>query len=154
GGFRLQTASAAAAGVTVSPLAPAACPPATISGTIGSGSTAHPFVTGNQTSRLFRNSIESTCGTPKPTPNLTDVGTTFKFDAFSFTNNSASSVCITVITTPTANGQLLAAAYLNSFNPANVQQNYLGDAGDSDGTHGFSFVVPANSNFVVVQSRV
>src|SRR4029079_1840087 len=48
-----------------------ACPPASIDGTIGSGSTDWPFVTGTQTSRLFRDAVESTCGTAKPTPNLT-----------------------------------------------------------------------------------
>ncbi|MBS1789092.1 MAG: putative Ig domain-containing protein [Acidobacteria bacterium] len=131
-----------------------ACPPSSIDGVIGSGSTDWPFVTGNQTSRLFRNAVESSCGTQKPTPTLTDVGTQFKFDAFSFSNTTALPICVTVITTPTANGQLFAAAYDGSFNPNNVQANYLGDAGDSDGTHAFSFVVPGNHNFVIVQSRV
>lgn len=134
--------------------APLACPAAVISGTIGSGSANHPFVTGNQTSRLFRDSVESTCGTQKPTPNLTDVGTQFKFDAFSFTNTSVLAICVTVITTAGANNQLFTAAYDGSFNPANVQQNYLGDAGNSNGTRAFSFIVPGNHSFVVVQSRV
>lgn len=146
--------TAQAQGVPTQPNAPQACPAAVINGTIGSGSPNHPFVTGTQTSRLFRNSVESDCGEQKPTPNLTDVGTTFKFDAFTFSNTSSLPVCITVITTPTANGQLFTAAYLNSFNPTNVQANYLGDAGDSDGTHAFSFIVSGNSNFVIVQSRV
>ncbi|HMV49553.1 MAG TPA: Ig domain-containing protein, partial [Blastocatellia bacterium] len=134
--------------------APQACPAAVIDGVVGSGSADHPFVTGNQTSRLFRNSVESTCGSQKPTPNLSDIGTTFKFDAFSFTNTTALSICVTVITTPTANNQIFVAAYDQAFNPNNVQQNYLGDAGNSDGTRAFSFTVPGNHNFVVVQSRV
>jgi len=141
----LQTSAAAA---------PAACPAAVISGTIGNGSPNHPFVTGNQTSRLFRDSVESTCGTQKPTPNLTDAGTQFKFDAFNFSNTSALPICVTVITTAGANNQILTAAYDQSFNPANVQTNYLGDGGNSDQTRAFSFTVPGNHSFVVVQSRV
>ena len=141
--------------VAVEPFAaPQACPPSSIDGVVGSGSTDYPFVTGNQTSRLFRNSVESTCGSQKATPNLTDVGTSFKYDAYIFSNTTASTICATVIFTPVANNQLFAAAYDQSFNQSNVQQNYLGDAGDSDGTHGFSFTVPANRNFVVVVSRV
>jgi hypothetical protein len=149
--------TAAASPATAAPNAePAAivCPPASIDGTIGSGSSDWPFSTGQQTSRLFRNSVESTCGTPKPTPNLTDNGVLFRYDAFLFSNTAHIEICVTVITTPGANSQLLAAAYLDGFNPANVQQNYLGDAGTSDGTRAFSFIVPAQSNFVVVQSRV
>ncbi|MFN8000947.1 MAG: Ig domain-containing protein [Acidobacteriota bacterium] len=146
--------SAQAAEIEAQPNVPLACPAATIDGVIGSGSADHPFVTGNQTSRIFRNTVESTCGTAKPFPGLSDVGTTFKFDAYSFTNTSASTICVTVISTPTANNQLLTAAYDASFNPNNIQQNYLGDAGQSDGTRAFSFLVPGNHNFVVVQSRV
>ena len=134
--------------------APTACPPTTIDGTIGSGSTDYPFVTGNQTSRLFRDSVESTCGSQKPTPSLTDVGIQFKFDAFSFSNTSVLPICVTVITVAGANNQILTAAYDQSFNPANVQTNYLGDAGNSDKTRAFSFLVPGNHSFVVVQSRV
>lgn len=156
----ITTAEAANASLRNAPPSAAAggtvqtCPPATIDGTIGSGSTDFPFVTGNQTSRLFRNSIESDCGSAKPSPGITDDGIQFKFDAYSFTNTSIFSLCITVISTSGANNQLLAAAYLNSFNPANVLSNYLGDAGNSDATRSFSFTVPANHSFVVVQSRV
>jgi hypothetical protein len=136
------------------PSAPFACPPATISGTIGSGSPNFAFVTGNQTSRLFRNSIESDCGSQKANPGITDAGVQFKFDAYTFTNTSFLSICVTVITTAGANNQILTAAYQGSFNPANVQTNYLGDAGNSEQTRAFSFTVPGNQSFVVVQSRV
>jgi hypothetical protein len=130
------------------------CPPSIISGTIGSGSPEYPFVTGSQTSRLFRNAVESSCGPPKPVPNLTDDGTQFVFDAYTFSNTSASSVCITVTTTAGANNQLFTVAYLDSFNPADVQDSYVGDGGNSDKVRSFSFNVPGNRSFVVVQSRV
>src|SRR6185295_15655507 len=44
------------------------CPPLTISGTVGTGSPDYPFITGNQASRLFRNAVESDCGSAKPNP--------------------------------------------------------------------------------------
>lgn len=144
---------AGAASATVAAQA-GSCPEPVISGTIGLGSPDHPFVTGTQTSRLFRDSVESSCGVQKPTPNLTDVGITFKYDAYTFFNDSFTSRCFTVITTAGSNNQLLTAAYKISFNPANVQLNYLGDAGNSDRTRSFSFNVPAHQSFVVVQSRV
>ena len=144
----------AGAAVAALPALAGSCPEPVISGTIGSGSPDHAFTTGNQTSRLFRDSVESSCGSQKPTPNLTDVGTTFKYDAYVFTNDSFTSRCFTVISTAGASNQLLTAVYRLSFNPANVQQNYLGDAGNSDRTRAFSFNVPAHQSFVVVQSRV
>lgn len=147
----LFLAGAASAAV---PARAGGCPAEVISGTIGSGSPDHPFTTGLQTSRLFRDSVESSCGAQKPVPNLTDVGTTFKYDAYVFFNDAFTSRCFTVISEAGAANQLLTAAYQISFNPANVQQNYLGDAGNSDRTRSFSFNVPARQQFVVVQSRV
>jgi hypothetical protein len=137
-----------------SPALAGGCPEPVIEGTIGSGSSDHPFTTGLQTSRLFRNSVESTCGTAKPSPGLTDAGTTFKYDAYSFFNDAFTPRCFTVISTAGGVNQLLTAAYRGTFNPANVEQNYLGDAGNSDRTRAFSFLVPARQSFVVVQSRV
>jgi hypothetical protein len=48
-----------------------------------------------------------------------------------------------------------SAAYLNSYNPANLCQNYLGDSGvvglgTTVPNASYSFTVPGNSNFVVV----
>jgi hypothetical protein len=130
------------------------CPPAAINGVITQGSPDHPFVTGTQTSRIFRNSVESSCGTAKPFPGLTDTGVTFKFDAYRFINRSFHQICVTITTTAGGANQILTAAYLNSFNPNAVQQNYLGDAGNSDKTRSFSFIVPGRDDFVIVQSRV
>ena len=131
-----------------------ACPPAVIDGVITQGSPDHPFVTGTQTKRIFRNSVESSCGTAKPFPGFTDEEFTFKYDAFTFSNPLFQQICVTIITTAGGANQILTAAYLDSFNPANVQQNYLGDAGNSDKTRSFSFIVPGRDSFVIVQSRV
>jgi hypothetical protein len=133
---------------------PPTCPPAVINGVITSGSPDYPFVTGTQTSRLFRNAVESSCGTAKPVPNLTDNGVTFKYDAYSFTNPTFLPICITITTVAGGANQILTAAYLDSFNPFDVQENYVGDAGNSDKTRSFSFIVPRRESFIVVQSRV
>jgi hypothetical protein len=131
-----------------------ACPPSVISGVITSGSPDYPFTTGTQNDRIFRNAVESSCGTAKTFPGFTDQGLQFKYDAFEFTNPLFRSICITIITTAGGANQILTAAYLNGFNPANVQQNYAGDAGNSDKVRSFSFTVPARDNFIIVQSRV
>ncbi len=131
-----------------------ACPPAVINGVIMQGSPDYPFVTGTQTERIFRNSVESSCGTTKPFPGYTDDGLTFKYDAYTFRNTLFQQICVTIITTAGAPNQIMTAAYLNSFNPADVQVNYLGDAGNSDKTRSFSFLVPSRDDFVIVQSRV
>jgi hypothetical protein len=131
-----------------------ACPPAVINGVITSGSPDYPFTTGTQNNRLFRNSVESSCGTAKPFPGPTDQGLQFKYDAFEFTNPLFQQICVTIITTAGGANQILTAAYLDSFNPANVEQNYAGDAGNSDKVRSFSFLVPGREHFVIVQSRV
>lgn len=131
-----------------------ACPPSVINGVITSGSPDYPFTTGTQNERLFRNSVESTCGTAKPVPGPTDQGLQFKYDAFEFSNTLFRPICITIITTAGSANQILTAAYLGSFNPANVLQNYAGDAGNSDKVRSFSFTVPARGDFIIVQSRV
>jgi hypothetical protein len=131
-----------------------ACPPAVINGVITSGSPDYPFTTGNQNDRIFRNSVESSCGTTKTFPGFTDQGIQFKYDAFEFSNPLFQQICVTIITTAGGANQILTAAYLDSFNPANVQQNYVGDAGNSDKVRSFSFLVPGREKFIVVQSRV
>jgi hypothetical protein len=130
------------------------CPPASIDGVVTQGSPDYPFVTGTQTSRIFRNAIESSCGTAKPFPGLTDIGVTFKYDAYRFINRLFQPICVTITTTAGGANQIFTAAYLNSFNPNAVEQNYLGDAGNSDKTRSFSFIVPGRGDFVIVQHRV
>ena len=72
-----------------------------------------------------------------------------------FSNNTGSSQCVLV----TMNGSqcggdkqpIFSAAYLGSFNPNNLCQNYLGDAGfGTTGVEVYSFDVPAGATFVIV----
>jgi hypothetical protein len=156
----IQTVNAAPLSATPAPsnAEPArelqACPPEVINGVITQGSPNYAFVTGTQQDRIFRNSVESSCGPAKPFPGFTDQGITFKYDAFTFENPLFQQICITIITTAGSPNQIFTAAYRGSFNPNDVQQNYLGDAGNSDKTRSFSFIVPGRADFVIVQSRV
>jgi autotransporter-associated beta strand protein len=105
-----------------------------------------------QTGRWIGNLVVASCGTPKTWPG-TSAGS-FHFDEYSFTNTSPADACVTVELQSPSN--ILATAYLNSFDPANITANYLGDAGNS--THGgqttFSCTVPAGATFLVVVTEV
>ena len=135
-------------------------PPATsISSTLdlvapppGPGFTA---TTGALTIRHFRDGIASSCGSTKAFPGTSTPGN-HQYDAYSFQTcaNSGPS-CITV-TLSSPNGiNLFTAAYSSSFNPANLAQNYLADAGASAATRSYSFNLPAGAQtFVVVVEDV
>ena len=82
---------------------------------------------------------------------------TKRFQTFNFTNNGASAACFTVTINAALGGagDIESAAYLGTYDPTNLCLNYLGDSGvvglgTTLGTASYSFVVPANSNFVVV----
>jgi hypothetical protein len=85
---------------------------------------------------------------------------TKRFETFGpFTNNSASAACFTVtinadIPGP-AGADIESAAYLDSYDPTNLCQNYLGDSGvvglgTTLGSASYSFTVAAGAQFVVV----
>jgi subtilisin-like proprotein convertase family protein len=105
-----------------------------------------------QTGRWIGNSVVASCGTPKTWAG-TSAGS-FHYDVYTFTNTSPADACVTVELQSPSN--ILATAYLNSFNPASITSNYLGDAGNS--THGgqttFSCTVPAGATFLVVVTEV
>jgi hypothetical protein len=134
---------------------PLPCPPATITGTIGKGSTDYPSTSGVQTGRVSQNGVDSTCAAPKTCPGIASAGSSFTFDSYQFVNDSSSAACVT-FTFPTAcgvNNAVHPVAYLGSFDPANPCTNYLGDIGHSinAGESGaFSVNVPANSSVMLV----
>jgi fibronectin-binding autotransporter adhesin len=121
------------------------CPEATILGFIGTNSAV-------QTGRLTRVAPASDCAGSKTCPGLQTVLPRFS-DAFTFVNEE-SNACITVSLASAAD--LFSMAYLNSYDPANLCANYLADMGIStgDGGAGYSFQVPAQSEFVIVVHQV
>ena len=111
--------------------------------------------TGTQTSRISRADPGSVCGTTRAYPGTVALASAANFDSYNVPNPTSSPVCATITLTPdkTATSFVQAAAYLGTYDPANVATNYLGDIGASQFPglpKSFSVVVPANSTLVVV----
>jgi hypothetical protein len=108
-----------------------------------------------QADRLGRDGQPSGCG-GKNCPGGGFPGTK-RFQTYNFTNSAAAPACFTVTINAATGGagDIESAAYLNSYDPTNLCQNYLGDSGvvglgTTLGSASYSFTVPAQSNFVVV----
>lgn len=108
-----------------------------------------------QTDRLGRDGQPSTCA-GKACPGGGFPGTKF-YKTYNFRNDGASDACFTVTINADLGGagDIESAAYVNSYNPANLCENYLGDTGvvglgTTVPNASYSFIVPANSDFVVV----
>ncbi|HKA08599.1 MAG TPA: carboxypeptidase-like regulatory domain-containing protein, partial [Gemmataceae bacterium] len=109
---------------------------------------------GLENSRLGRNAIASSCISAKGCPGPFDA-VARHFDTFSFTNTSAAPACLTVtLDQSSCPGNLLAAAYLDSFDPTNICTNYLGDEGASPAVGSFAVNVPAGHNLIVAIQEV
>lgn len=146
--FSIGTGRATTVNTTLDPAAPSN----------GEGFTAS---TGLQTGRLVRTSTGSmsSCGIQKANPqiNAADANVPHRFDAYTFQNPSTSPICVTVtLETSVANAGLLqSVAYAPTFEPTRVSDNYLGDiAGNGPATRTYSFIVAANTTFVVVVNEV
>ena len=132
------------------------CPTNVINGTLGSGSPDHAFTTGNQTGRLNRNGISSSCAVPKSCNIFTAAGSR-AYDAYTFANTSGADACTLVnLVVNTASGaNYQVNAYLDSYNPASICTNYLADPGLSSGggpqsPTDMSFTVPSGHSVVLV----
>lgn len=133
------------------------CIPATIAGSLGSGSSDYRGTSGAMPKRLFRDGVPSTCAAPKSTQNIYGEGV-FRYDAYTFMNYGAQA-CVTVeFAAPACPVQVWPVTYRGSFNPADVQANYLADSGSSTAqgspARTYSFTIPTNVRFVVVVSEV
>ena len=113
--------------------------------------------TGTQTGRLNFSFPISSCGTTKTNPNTTST-LARRYDSYSFTNTSASTICVTVLFTFSNSALLHAVAYVPTFTPGTPSVGYAGDGGGST-TNGagtaqlFSFNVAAGQTFTVVVSE-
>ncbi|HVG33238.1 MAG TPA: putative Ig domain-containing protein, partial [Pyrinomonadaceae bacterium] len=114
--------------------------------------------TGTQISRMNFTFPISGCGATKVSPGAAVSALARRYDAYTFTNSSASPICVTVNLTHSSNALLYVAAYIPSFVPATVATNWAADNGGSS-TQGagttqlFSFNVPASTTFTVVVSE-
>jgi hypothetical protein len=108
-----------------------------------------------QTGRLQRDGTGASCATPKANPGLnTPVGARH-FDAYTYTNATGATQCVTVdLTTPCfPDDDIFDAAY-TSFVPSDPTTNWLADPGVSSASTSFSFNAPAHSSFDVVVHEV
>jgi hypothetical protein len=129
------------------------CPTGTFNGSLGGGDET-------QTGRVNRQNPPSDCGGPKEYPGTADAEPGRRFDQYIFTNTSASPICVQVTLNPQScdgANEIFSAAYLGSFNPTDVSENYLGDSGDSPAANtpvSYSFNVPAGAEFVVIVHEI
>jgi hypothetical protein len=91
---------------------------------------------------------------PKACPAIVDADPRH-YDAYTFVNNTGAPQCVTITLTSACAGanDIFSAAYLGSFNDANLCQNYAGDIGRSPsqvgGSASYSVVVQSGQTFVV-----
>ena len=109
-----------------------------------------------QTGRLTRDGVASTCAAPKVCPGVFDA-TVRHYDQYSYTNTSASSVCVTIdlhvgSCIGTGANAIFAVVYNGSYNPAALCTGYMADPGGSPNIADFpfSFTAAAGQTFVVV----
>ncbi len=123
---------------------------ATLGGTPPTGAN-YTATSGQQTGRLVRGTVASTCAAPVANPGLTVTTGARQYDAYTFTNTTTSSQCYTV-TLASANGlNIYTAAYSSAgLVPATPSTNYLAEPGQSAATQIYSFTVAAGAAFTVV----
>lgn len=124
------------------PTEPAGCSNQLLTGSLGPGDALQPGT------RLFRNQVAGLCGTPKAFP-LPIISSTFSrfYDAYTITNNSGASACVTASLTTgctTQETEIILMAYQGSFNPNDLSVNYLNDDGG---------IFPPNVTEVVREGR-
>ena len=105
-----------------------------------------------QMGRLSRDGIISDWSGPKAFPGVINPTISYHYKTYVIPITNAPYVQITVDDPP---GAIFASAYLNSYNPADLSMNYLGDAGISGNFFGvdplfFQVVTPENADLVLV----
>jgi N-acetylneuraminic acid mutarotase len=130
-----------------------ACTPAVFQGSIDASDPT-------QTDRLFRDGIPSTCDAPKACPGPFGDGLQHHYDQYTLTNTTGSTQCVSVDASTNCVGTnyIFLAAYLGSFNPADLCANYLADQGSSPDPSAppgpFSFNLDDGQTVVIVVSEV
>jgi hypothetical protein len=104
--------------------------------------------------RLIRNGVPAVCGLDYSCAGTQSTGTQFSYESFNFINPTPEWQCVQVtLDARSCNQQVYSAAYLNSFNPANLCANNQGAMGFSTaGVYGYSFMVPPSTDFTIVNN--
>jgi len=110
----------------------------------------------DQTGRLNRDGIPSTCANEGGPASLFTTSGARNYDAFTFTNGStAACVTVTLNAMSCTGATFLYIAAYSSFNPANPALNVIAQAGDSPNpTISFSFDLAANQSVTIVVHEV
>jgi len=105
--------------------------------------------------RLGRNGLVNTCAAPKACPGALGAGGR-SFDTVSFVNSGPVSACATITLASAGGAGLIAASYLDSYNPADTTfcNNYLGDPGGSNTNVSWEATIPAGHTLVVAIMEV
>jgi hypothetical protein len=112
-----------------------------------------------QIDRLNRSGVSSCCGTPFTACQIFGDGQLHHYDAYTFTNTTGSSQCVTVNINTDCQGSnfIFAAAYLGTFDPNNICTNWIADEGSSPipgDPIPFSFNIEDGQTLVLVVSEV
>jgi putative cell wall-binding protein len=117
------------------------------------GSPAEGGTTGESAGRVTRTGDPSTCSGSKPFPGVT-AGGVHRYDAYTYTNDTETDVCLTVSLATNGERQLFSVAYRGAFNPAEPGADYLGDSGRSTnaalGAVGYAISVAAGETVTVI----
>src|SRR5207249_4799469 len=110
---------------TPTPTGSPSCTPIVVIGSIDTGDPT-------QTDRLFRSGVPQTCP-PTTTCAIFGNPTPRHYDSYTFTNTTGSQQCVTIDTNTACTGTnfIFTAAYMGSFDPANICTNWIGDSGFS-----------------------
>jgi hypothetical protein len=147
---------------------PCGTPTATVTGTpptstpTACGVVNGALTTGDTTltSHLYRLFPANTCDAPQPYQGTSGAGGSYYYDTYTYPNTTGASTCVSILLNPmTCSGTggtfIHASAYLNTFDPTNLESNYLGDIGNSPtGPTTFSVTAPAGQSVVVVVNAV
>jgi hypothetical protein len=136
---------------TPTPTATPPCPPTVMTGSIDTNDPT-------QIDRLNRGVISGCCGTTYSCQIFGD-GQLHHYDAYTFTNTTGGTQCVTVDidTDCQGNNFIFAAAYLGTFDPNNTCANWIADEGQSPipgNPTPFSFNIEDGQTFVLVVSEV
>ncbi len=147
--YDLRPGGACGPSPTPTPSATPSCTPIVINGSIDTGDPT-------QIDRLFRSGVAGSCGTTLSCATLGD-GLPRHYDAYTFTNTTGSTQCVTVdVNTPcTGTNFIFTGAYLGSFDPNNVCTNWIADEGSSPNPdQPFGFDLADGQTVVLVVSEV